>query len=83
MSPTATTTYTATANGPGGSTTATAIVTVTPSAGLDSIDHVIFMLQENHTFDNYFGMLNPYREANGWNVGDDGVIMKWMASTTS
>ncbi len=30
------------------------------------------MLQENHTFDNYFGMLNPYREANGWNIGDDG-----------
>ena len=31
------------------------------------------MLQENHTFDNYFGMLNPYRVANGWSVGDDGV----------
>jgi len=30
------------------------------------------MLQENHTFDNYFGMLNPYRHANGWDVGADG-----------
>jgi len=30
------------------------------------------MLQENHTFDNYFGMLNPYKEANGWTVGSDG-----------
>jgi phospholipase C len=30
------------------------------------------MLQENHTFDNYFGMLNPYRKANGWDMGDDG-----------
>jgi len=45
------------------------------------------MMQENHTFDNYFGMLNPYREnplgtgtcpnnAAGtpqcWNIGDDG-----------
>ena len=30
------------------------------------------MLQENHTFDNYFGMLNPYRQTNGLNVGDDG-----------
>ena len=30
------------------------------------------MLQENHTFDNYFGMLNPYRHANGWDIGDDG-----------
>ncbi len=27
------------------------------------------MLQENHTFDNYFGMLNPYRETNDYNVG--------------
>ena len=26
-----------------------------------AINHVIFMLQENHSFDNYFGMLNPYR----------------------
>jgi len=24
---------------------------------VQSIDHVIFMLQENHSFDNYFGML--------------------------
>ena len=34
---------------------------------------MIFLLQENHSFDNYFGMLNPYRVANHWNVGDDGV----------
>jgi phospholipase C len=44
----------------------------TPTGSVDSIDHVIFMMQENHTFDNYFGMLNPYRKANGWNLGDDG-----------
>jgi phospholipase C len=37
-----------------------------------SINHVIFMLQENHAFDNYFGMLNPYRNANGWSKGADG-----------
>jgi phospholipase C len=30
------------------------------------------MQQENHSFDNYFGMLNPYRKANKWNIGDDG-----------
>ena len=34
------------------------------------------MLQENHSFDNYFGMLNPYRKANNWNIGDDGVDYK-------
>jgi phospholipase C len=72
VSPTATTTYTATATGAGGSATATSTVTVSPSGSLQSIDHVVFMLQENHTFDNYFGMLNPYRQANGYNVGADG-----------
>ena len=44
----------------------------TGPGNVDAIDHVIFMLQENHTFDNYFGMLNPYRQANGWTVGSDG-----------
>ena len=74
VSPTATTTYTATATGEGGNATADATVTVTPEANLQSIKHVIFMLQENHLFDNYFGMLNPYRKRNGWNIGDDGVV---------
>ena len=42
------------------------------TGSVQSIDHVVFMLQENHSFDNYFGMLNPYRKTNEWNVGDDG-----------
>jgi phospholipase C len=75
VSPTATTTYTAAATGAGGNASATATVTVSGAGtgGAKSVDHVIFMLQENHTFDNYFGMLNPYRKSNGWNIGDDGV----------
>jgi phospholipase C len=73
VSPTATATYTATATNAAGSVTATVTVTVEPPATLQSIKHVIFMLQENHSFDNYFGMLNPYRKANNWNVGDDGI----------
>jgi phospholipase C len=72
VTPAATTTYTATATGPGGNASAVATVTVTAAGSVQSINHVVFMLQENHTFDNYFGMLNPYRVANGWNVGDDG-----------
>ena len=72
VSPTATTTYTADATGAGGNASATATVTVSPPGSIQSINHVIFMLQENHTFDNYFGMLNPYRKTNGWNIGDDG-----------
>jgi phospholipase C len=72
VSPTATTTYSATATGSGGNASASATVTVSPAGSVQSIDHVVFMLQENHSFDNYFGMLNPYRKANGWNIGDDG-----------
>jgi phospholipase C len=73
VTPTATTTYTANATGSGGNASGAATVTVIPANSLQSISHVVFMLQENHSFDNYFGMLNPYREANGWNVGEDGV----------
>jgi phospholipase C len=72
VSPTATTVYTAAAAGTGGNASASATVTVIGANSLQSIGHVIFMQQENHSFDNYFGMLNPYRKANGWEVGDDG-----------
>ena len=71
VTPNSTTTYTAEASN--GSTTATAQTTITVnSSSTIPINHVIFMLQENHTFDNYFGMLNPYRHTNGWDIGDDG-----------
>ena len=73
VSPAGTTTYTASATGAGGNATDTVVVTVTPAGNVQSIDHVVFMLQENHSFDNYFGMLNPYRKTNKWNIGDDGV----------
>lgn len=73
VGPSATTAYTATATNASGSATATVTVTVIPAASLQSIKHVIFMLQENHSFDDYFGMLNPYRKQNNWNTGDDGV----------
>lgn len=74
VTPASTTTYTATANGSGGtSQPSTATVTVVPAGSLQSITHVIFMLQENHTFDDYFGMLNPYRKNYGFNMGTDGT----------
>ena len=72
VSPTSTTIYTADATGSGGTASTSATVTVIPASDLSKIQHVIFMLQENHSFDNYFGMLNPYRKANGWDIGDDG-----------
>jgi phospholipase C len=47
--------------------------TATTTLGnIQSIQHVVFMLQENRSFDTYFGMLNPYRQSNGWTVSEDG-----------
>jgi phospholipase C len=74
VTPSSTTSYTAEATGSGQNATASTTVTVATSDGLQSIKHVIFMLQENHSFDNYFGMLNPYRIARSWNIGDDGHV---------
>ena len=74
VSPTTTTTYTAVAIGASAQASATTTVTVGPAGGVQSINHVIFMMQENRSFDTYFGMLNPYRKAKGWNIGDDGKV---------
>ena len=74
VTPAATTIYTAEAMATAGNASATATVTVASATGLQSVSHVVFMLQENHSFDNYFGMLNPYRKANGWEMGDDGKL---------
>ncbi|MBV8631316.1 MAG: hypothetical protein JOZ83_10355, partial [Silvibacterium sp.] len=72
VAPSTTTTYTAAATSSAGKITAATTVTVIPPGDLSAIGHVIFMLQENRSFDSYFGMLNPYRNANHWNTGDDG-----------
>jgi phospholipase C len=74
VTPNSTTTYTAEAAGSGGNASASTTVIVSSTGGVQSINHVIFMLQENHSFDNYFGMLNPYRVTNKWNIGDDGQV---------
>ena len=63
VTPSASTIYTATATGAGGIVTAAAAVSVSappPSTG-SPIKHIIFMLQENRSFDSYFGQLGPYR----------------------
>ncbi len=72
VGPSATTTYTAQASGSQGSAMTTAIISVVPAGSANAIAHVIFLMQENHSFDNYFGMLNPYRQSKGWTKGDDG-----------
>jgi phospholipase C len=46
--------------GLGGGPTPTPTPTATP-ATLQSVNHIIFMMQENRSFDAYFGKLNDYR----------------------
>jgi phospholipase C len=61
--PTKTTTYTATATSifPGAPPVRqTAIVTVS-SGDITNLNHIIFLVQENRAFDNYFGQLALYR----------------------
>lgn len=63
VTPAQTTTYTATASdGNGNTAISAATVTVfTGTGSLSAIKHIIFMMQENRSFDNYFGKLGAYR----------------------
>jgi len=46
-------------------------VTASFTASLQSINHIIFMAQENRGFDHYFGHLNDYRTAPPYNLPAD------------
>lgn len=49
-------------------------ITVTSAAnGLSNIKHIIFMAQENRSFDDYFGMLGVYRASLGFPNNVDGL----------
>src|SRR5690349_24813636 len=41
--------------------------------GIKSINHIIFMVQENRGFDHYFGKLNDYRTAHKLPADVDGL----------
>jgi phospholipase C len=54
---------------PPGTTTTTTTPPPTPTlppANLQSIKHIVFMAQENRSFDSYFGKLSAYWAANGY-----------------
>ncbi|MGC2323514.1 MAG: alkaline phosphatase family protein, partial [Terriglobales bacterium] len=38
------------------------------SAGIEAVNHIIFLAQENRSFDTYFGKLNDYRSAAAFNL---------------
>ena len=67
VTPTATVTYTLAATGAGGTQDATVKVTVLAPAptSLQSINHIIFMLQENRSLDSYLGNLPQYWQSLG------------------
>jgi len=50
-----------------------ATLTVTPAPTAHVINHIVFMAQENRSFDSYFGMLNAYRVAQGLPADVDGL----------
>ena len=49
-------------------------ITVTGAAnGLSNLNHIVFFVQENRSFDNYFGMLGPYKTSLGLVNDVDGI----------
>jgi phospholipase C len=36
-----------------------------PTADITAVNHIIYMMQENRSFDHYFGQLNNYRQSQG------------------
>ncbi|MCU1272559.1 MAG: hypothetical protein JWN74_3853 [Acidobacteriaceae bacterium] len=49
------------------------IVVTAASNGLSKLRHIIFFVQENHTFDSYFGLLGPYKASLGLTNDVDGL----------
>jgi len=66
VNPSSTTTYTATTTDASGNTVSSSVTVQVVGAGdLAKIKHIIFFLQENRSFDNYFGKMNDYRVSRG------------------
>ncbi|MDT8067594.1 MAG: alkaline phosphatase family protein [Terriglobia bacterium] len=62
-------------NSGGGNTGGNGGGTNTPpgNGSITEIKHIVWMLQENRSFDNYFGKLNDYRQAHGLGADVDGI----------
>jgi phospholipase C len=61
VTPTATTTYTANATASGGTPITQSVAVTVNALTTGVIKHIFFMLQENRSFDMYFGQLGAYR----------------------
>lgn len=51
----------------------TVTATATFSATFQSINHIVFLLQENRSFDHYFGHINEYRQSVGLGADVNGT----------
>ena len=61
VTPAATDTYTATASMPANDSITQSTTVTVSAAKAGIIKHIFFLVQENRSFDNYFGRLGPYR----------------------
>jgi phospholipase C len=58
-----------------GSSTSTPPPSSAPPGDISSVNHIVIMLQENRSFDHYFGFMTQYRQANGFPINSaDGKI---------
>jgi phospholipase C len=60
-------------NSSGAQYSSSAPVTVAGHSGLANLRHIVVLIQENHSFDNYFGLLQQYRTAKGYADPVDGL----------
>ena len=75
-------TTTGTTGGTTGATTGTTGGGGGGTAGIKSINHIIFMFQENRSFDHYFGKLNDYRATLGLPPDVDGIPPQGFTNPT-
>src|SRR5690242_19908708 len=64
-----------------GGPTPTPTPSATPVGSLQSVNHIIFMMQENRSFDAYFGKINDYRASLGLGRDADDLETDFTAPT--
>jgi phospholipase C len=76
VTPAATTTYTATAAADSTTSLSQSSTVTVSAASAGAIKHIFFMVQENRSFDNYFGQLGAYRTARlaQYNIADTQTV---------
>ncbi|MGZ4814870.1 MAG: alkaline phosphatase family protein [Terriglobales bacterium] len=57
--------------------------TVTQGGDITQLNHIIFMLQENRSFDNYFGMMNVYRAQHALSQNVDAFTLDGNGNPTN